>query len=168
MRKMERMLIVLALVVTAAIVLTGCTSSSEEPTAVEPATEQIEEQVEEQKTSVDEVLNNAQEAVGDLAAAAGTLEARVDGLKIQSDLQQLQRELSAAAEEVGDKKIAAIEALSARFTDLIDKIEAAAAKLPEGGPVRVELEDFAQQLKDIQADLAEAAVSYEASETATP
>ena len=117
---------------------------------------------------MDEALNSAQAKVSDLAAAAGGLEARISGLQVNSDLQELQRKLTAAIGDAGDKKKQAIDELSSSFNDLIARVEAAAAKLPEGGPVRTELDDFVAQLKDVQANLATAAASLEASSTATP
>lgn len=166
---MSRTTRLLALVVVGALfgtMLVGC--AEETPTAVEPATEEIEQQVEEKQATVDETINSAQAAVGDLAAAVGGLEARIDGLQISSDLQEIQRKLNSAISEVGDKKVAALNELSTAFSNVIAKVDEAAAELPEGGPVRTELESFSQKLKDTQASLATAAASYEASSTTSP
>jgi chromosome segregation ATPase len=163
MRSSRPFLATIALVAFAAMALTAC--SSGEPTAVEPAAEEIETQVEEQQSTVDETLNSAQATVGELAAALGGLEARINGLQVNSDLQEIQRKLNNAIEETGDRKIAALEELSAAFDNVIAKIDAAATKLPEGGELRVKLEDFSGQLKDVQTSLAEAADSYETTPT---
>ena len=166
MRRTGWLIAILAIAVLAALGLGGCSSGSE---TTEPADEQIQEQIdqttEQQQQSVDEILNSAQEKVDELVSAVGGLEARVSGLQINSDLQEVQRKLNDAVDEAGDKKKAAIEELSDLFNNLIYRVDLAAGKLPEGGPVRTELEDFSQQLKDVQADLADAAASYEASST---
>lgn len=166
MYKMRRFLVVLAIVAVASVALTACAPQT--PTAVEPAKDQVDQQTSQDQATVDDALNSAQAKVSELAAAAGGLEARVNGLQVNSDLQEIQRKLTAAIGDAGDKKKQAIDELSGSFNDLIARVEAAAAKLPEGGPVRAELDDFVVQLKDAQASLATAAASYDASSTTTP
>jgi len=161
MRKTARLLGLVAIIVLLALALVGC----QQEDAVGPAKEQVEQQTEETQQSVDEILNSAQDKVDQLVSAVGGLEARINGLQIKSDLQELQRKLNDAVEEVGDKKVAALEQLSDGFNDLIARVDMAASKLPEGGPVRTELEDFSRQLKDVQTDLSDAAASAEASAT---
>ena len=159
-----------ALVVIGALVATalvGCAPEGE-PSAFVPATEADEEQTEQQQATVDEALNAAQAAVNELVTIGDGLETRINGLQVNSDLQEIQRKLTDAIGEAGDKKVAALEELSTAFDSLIYRVDNAAAKLPEGGPVRTELESFSQKLKDTQASLAEAAASYEASSTPSP
>ena len=159
-----------ALVVIGALVATalvGCAPEGE-PSAVVPATEAVEQQTEQRQATVDEALNAAQAAVNELVTIGDGLETRINGLQVNADLQEIQRKLTDAIGEAGDKKVAALEELSAAFDSLISRVDSAAAKLPEGGPVRTELEGFSQKLKDTQASLAEAAASYEASSTPSP
>lgn len=166
MRKTRGWLPLLVAVILAAMLLTGCNEQT--PTAVEPATEEIEKTADEKQADVDVALNSAQDKVSELAAAVGGLESRVDGLQLNSDIQEIQRKLTSAIEESGDKKAALLEELSDAFNNLIYRVDTAAAKLPVGGPVQTELTDFSTQLKDIQTSLADAAASYEASSTTTP
>jgi outer membrane murein-binding lipoprotein Lpp len=166
MRKTGWLLALLAVVVLSVMLLSGC--SEQTPTAVEPATEEIEQTADEKQAEVDAALNDAQDKVSELAAAVGGLEARIDGLQLNSDLQEIQRKLTAAIEESGDKRAATLEEISDVFNTLIYRVDTAAAKLPAGGTVQTELTDFSTKLKDIQTSLADAAASYEASSTTTP
>ena len=86
-------------------------------------------------------------------------------MQLSSDLQEIQRKLTNAIGEVGDKKTQALDELSTRFAALIERVDTAAAKLPAGGPVRTELEDFSAKLKDVQAEVAQAAASTDTSTT---
>ena len=157
---------ILAVTLLLVVALTGC--GEKEPTAVEPAAEQIEQQADQTEANVDETINAAQEKVSELAAAVGGLEARISGLQVNSDLQEIQRKLTSAIDEAGDKKVAALEDLSTAFANVIAKVDEVAAKLPEGGPVQTELKDFSAKLTDVQTSLADAAASYEVSSTPSP
>jgi len=162
MRGAARSLLLVALTALVAVSLMAC---AQEPTAVEPAQDAVEEQTDAQEQSVDDALNAAQDAVNDLVTLGDGLETRVTGLKVNSDLQEIQRKLTAAIDETGDKKVAALEAVSDAFNNLIFRVDTAAAKLPEGGAVRTELEDFSTRLKDAQTSVADAAAAAEASST---
>lgn len=166
MRGTGRRFAVLAIAVLAAIALSACAPTT--PTAVDAAKEQVDQKTEQKQASVDATLNSAQDKLGELAKSVGGLEARVNGLQVNSDLQEVQRKLTNAIGESGAKKKDALDALSTSFNDLIAKVEAAAAQLPEGGAVQTELTDFATQLRAVQTSLAEAAASYDSSATATP
>ena len=87
---------------------------------------------------------------------------------VYGDVDAAQKDFDGLVGLVKDKKVAALEELSTAFDSLIYRVDNAAAKLPEGGAVRTELESFSQKLKDTQASLAEAAASYEASSTPSP
>lgn len=162
MRKTMWLLAVLATAAAIAIVTTGCTQQS---ATVDKAKEQVEQKAAGQEAAVDAKLNSAQDKVKELASGVGGLEARISGLQISSDLQEVQRKLNNAIGEAADKKKAAIDELSTRLNGLIERVDSAAGKLPAGGPVRTELEDFSAKLKDVQTDLADAAASLEASAT---
>lgn len=155
MRRIVSVLAVLMLLASA-MMLTAC--GSDEQDAAEPVPGGSEQQTD-QRRSIDEVIEDAATRVGNLAATVGVLESRVDGLQIQDSLEQLESDLNAAAEEVGDRKVEAVEKLSARFDEITGRIDTAAGKLPDGGPVRRELEGFSQKLKDVQAELAAAAAA---------
>jgi len=165
MRRATRSLLLVGLALLAAFSMTAC---AQEPTAVEPAQDAVEEQADQTQESVDSVLNTAQDTVSELITVGAGLETRIDGLQINSDLQEIQRKLTSAIEGAGDKKVAALEEVSDAYNTLIYRVDTAAAKLPEGGAVRTELEDFSAKLKDAQVALADAAASYEASSTDTP
>lgn len=156
---------ILMLTLVIALALTGCAKAQ---TALDTAKDKVNTQTEEKQAAVDAALNSAQDTVRTLAAAVGGLEARVSGLQINSDLQEIQRKLSAAIQDVGDKKVAALNELSDAFGNLIGKIQTAAGKLPAGGVLQTELNDFATKLMSTQANLAAAAASYEASSTTSP
>lgn len=155
MRRIVTVLAVLMLLVSATM-LAAC--GSEEPDSTEPASGGTGEQTEQRRT-LDEVLEDAATRVGNLAATVGALESRVDGLQVKDDLEQLESDLNAAADEVGEKKVEAVENLSARFDKVTGQIDSVASRLPEGGPVRTELEKLSQRLKDVQAELAKAAAA---------
>jgi chromosome segregation ATPase len=144
------------------IALTGCSQKSADS---QPVQEQVQQQTEQKHASVDEALNSTQAKVKELASAAGDLEARVNGLQVNSDLQELQRKLTSAIGEAGDKKKAALDELSSAFSSLIERVDAAAGKFPQGGLVQAKLADFSAKLKDAQASVSAAAASYEASST---
>jgi chromosome segregation ATPase len=163
MRRALRSVAALAFVLVAAVAVGACAPQT--PTAVEPAKQALDQQTQQEQASVDATLNAVQDKVTELAKTVGDLEARINGLQVNSDLQEIQRQLTAAIGEAGDKKKAALDQLSASFNNLISKVDAAAAQLPAGGPVQTELAGFSQKLKDIQADLATAAASAEASST---
>ncbi len=165
MRRRGWLLAALTLTVLVAVALTGCAKAQ---TAVDTAKEKVKTQTEQKQAAVDQALNSAQDTVGQLAAAVGGLEARISGLQINSDLQEIQRKLTAAIQDVGDKKVAALNELSTAFNNVIGKVETAAGKLPAGGVLQTELNDFAAKLKSTQASLAAAAASYEASSTTSP
>jgi len=167
MTKTTRLLALIIAGVLAATAMVGC-APDQEPAAVVPATEAVEEQTEQDQAAVDEALNSAQAAVNEYVSLGDGLETRVNGLQINSDLQEIQRKLTDAIGEAGDKKVAALEEVSTAFDSLIYRVDLAASQLPEGGPVRTELEDFSQKLKDTRTSLAEAAASYEASGTPSP
>lgn len=152
MRKATGMLAVLMLVASV-MMLTACGSA--ESDVAEPDSGETGGQTGQQRT-LEEVLEDSAVRVGDLAATVGVLESRIDGLQVQASLEQLESDLNDAAEQVGERKVEAVERLSSRFDEIIGRVETAAARLPEGGPVRTELEEFSQKLKDVQADLAEA------------
>jgi cob(I)alamin adenosyltransferase len=141
----------LLLLLASAMTLTACGSD-------EPSSGGTEGQTD-QRRPIDEVIEDAATRVGSLAATVGVVESRVDGLEVQADLEQLESDLNDAAEAVGDKKIEAVERLSAKFDEVTDRIDTAAGKLPEGGPVRTELEEFSQKLTDVGAELAAAAAA---------
>jgi cob(I)alamin adenosyltransferase len=143
----------LFLLLASAMMLTAC-GSTESGTPEPGSGEQTD-----QRRSIDEVIEDAATRVGNLAATVGVVESRVDGLEVQADLEQLESDLNDAAEEVGDKKTEAVERLSAKFDEITGRIDTAAGKLPDGGPVRTELEGFSQKLKDVQAELAVAAAA---------
>lgn len=167
MNKAMRLLVLLmsgALIATAVV---GC-APEQEPSAVVPAKEAVEEDAAQKEATVDEVLNSAQAAVNDYIEAGDGLETRVNGLQIKSDLQEIQRKLTSAINEAGDKKTAALQELSTAFESLIYRVDTAASKLPAGGEVQTELTAFSAKLKDTQASLAAAAASYEASGTTSP
>lgn len=166
MRRVRRSFVVVIIAALALMALTACSQQTEtEKSAGQQVEEQVEEQSGQSQQAVDDALNAAQDQVDELAAAVGGLEARISGLQIKSDLQEIQRKLTNAIDGAADKKVDAIEELSASFNNLIYRVNLAAGKLPEGGPVRVELEDFSKQLTSIQSDLADAAASIEASST---
>ena len=161
-----RLFMLFAVCALAATALLGC--ASEQPTAVEPASQEIEEQSQQDQAVVDDALNSAQAAVAEFVSVGDGLETRVTGLQLRSDLQEIQRKLTNAIEQTGDAKIGALEELSSAFTDLIDRVETAAGKAPAGGEIQTELNAFAQQLKDVQASLAQAAAEYDPASTTTP
>jgi hypothetical protein len=165
---MHKTVLALASVTTAALVvaaLAGCTQTS---TETPPAQQQIEQNTQQKQQTVDETLNSAKTKVDELVAAVDSLEARINGLGAKSDLTEIQRKLTNAIGEAGDKKVAALNELSAAFATLITKIDTAAAKLPAGGAVRTELEAFSQKLKDAQTAVSDAAASAAASSTPAP
>jgi len=106
--------------------------------------------------TVDERLASAQEKIDNLADAIGELEAKVDGLVVGERVEEIRSDLEDARAEAGAKKIAALEDLSVRLSEVIADIEAAADKLPEGGTVRTEIDDFVAKLKGVKADIDEA------------
>lgn len=166
MRMSGRSVFVLLIAALTLAALTACGQQSDtDKSAGEQVQQKVEEQSDQSQQAVDDALNAAQDKVGELAAAAGGLEARIDGLQVNSDLQEIQRKLGNAIDGAADKKVAAIQELSDSFSNLIYRVDLAAGKLPEGGPVRTELEDFSKQLTSIQSDLAAAAASSEASST---
>jgi hypothetical protein len=152
-------------IVGAAISLAALAGCAQQPTAVQPAKQQVDQQTQQTQASVDATLNAIQDKVTQVAKTAGDLEARVNGLQVNSDIQGIQRQLTDAIGAAGDKKKAAIDKVSASFDSLIAKVDAAAAKLPPGGPVQTQLTTFSQQLKDVQTSLATAAASVSASPT---
>jgi chromosome segregation ATPase len=158
----RRLLAILVVTGLSAIALTGCAQKSADN---KPVQEQVQQQTEQKQASVDEALNSAQAKVKEIASAAGDLEARVNGLQVSSDLQEIQRKLTNAIGEAGDKKKAALEEVSTFFNDLIARVDTAAGKLPQGGPVQTKLTDFSAKLKDAQTSVSAAAASYEASST---
>ncbi len=133
----------------------GCAPQT--PTAVDPVTEEIEAQTDQQQSTVDDALNSAQATVNELITIGDGLETRIDGLQVKSGLQEIQRKLTRALEQTGDAKVAAVEEISSALNDLISRIETAASKAPAGGELQTELNGYAQQLKDVQASLTEAA-----------
>ena len=163
MRTALRLLSVAALSVALAAALGGCTE--QQKNAADTAKQKVEQTTTEKQASVDATLNAVQDKVTQLASAAGDLEARVNGLQLNSDLQEIQRQLTNAIGEAGDKKKTAIDEISNAFNDLISRVDTAAGKLPEGGPVRTKLEEFSAKLKEAQASVTEAAASMEASST---
>lgn len=164
---MNRTMRLCALALAGLLTITATVGCSEkQPTVVEPIQEEIEQESEATQQSVDDALNAAQATVNELVTAGDGIETRVDGLQIKSDLQELQRKLTSAIDEAADKKVAALDELTGAFADLIAKVDTAAAKLPVGGPVRTELEDFSRTLKETQSSLA--AASAEASGTPSP
>lgn len=135
-------LVVVALAVTS---LAGCGDASTNGTSREDV-----------EKTVDERLASAQEKIDNLADAIGELEAKVDGLVVGTRVEEIRADLEAARAEAGAKKVAALEDLSVRLSEVIADVETAAAKLPEGGTVRTELDDFVAKLKGVKADIDEA------------
>lgn len=161
MSKALKALMLVALASLVLVALIGCASGEEpQPSAGEQVEEQVEESTDAKQAAVDEAINSAQSAVSQLITVGDGLETRVDGLQVKSDLQELQRKLTAAQEQTGDAKVAAIDGLSETFDNLIYRVEMAAGKAPAGGELQTELNDLAARLKAAQADLADAAASY--------
>ncbi len=163
MNKGVRVLLVVTFAVVLSGALGGCTQQQE--STVDAAQQQIDQTTSQKQASLDATINAVQDKVKQLSSAAGDLEARVNGLQLNSDLQEIQRKLTAAVGEAGDKKKAALDEIANAFNDLISRVDTAAGKLPEGGPVRTKLEEFSAKLKNAQTSLTEAAASMEASST---
>jgi chromosome segregation ATPase len=161
--KTVRVLLVVALAVMVGGALGGCTQ--QQKAAVDTAKQNVDQTTSANQASVDATLNAVQDKVKQLASAAGGLEGLVNGLQVNSDLQEIQRKLTAAIGEAGDKKKAAIDELSTAFNNLIAKVDGAAAKLPQGGPVQTKLTDFSAKLRSAQTSLTAAAASVNASST---
>jgi uncharacterized protein YlxW (UPF0749 family) len=142
---MRRVWLILAALVVLALALTslvGCGDASTDGTSREDV-----------EQTVDERLASAQEKVDSLADAIGELEEKVDGLVVGTRVEEIRSDLEDARAEAGAKKTAALEDLSVRLSEVIADVEAAAEKLPEGGTVRTELEDFVARLEGVKADI---------------
>ena len=156
MRKAQLLLAGLVLIVLATASLTGC---SKQPSAASSTKNQVQQQTQQTQASVDATLNAVQDKVTQLAATVGGLDARVKGLQLNSSIQDVQRKLTDAIGQVGDAKQTAIDGVSTALNNLIQKVDTAAAKLPQGGPVQTALSDFSTKLKDAQASVASVATS---------
>ena len=156
MRWTRLLLAGLVLMTAATAALAGC---SKQPSAANSAKNQVQQQTQQTQASVDATLNAVQDKVNQLAATVGGLDARVKGLQLNSSIQDVQRKLTDAIGKAGATKQAAIDQAATALNNVIQKVDAAAAKLPQGGPVQTALADFSAKLKDARASLAAVATS---------
>jgi len=145
MRKAWLPLATVAIVALALTALAGCGDVSTTGTSREDV-----------EQTVDERLISAQEKVDALAEAAGDLEAKLESVEVGTRVEEIRSDLEDARAEAGTKKVAALEDLSVRLGEVIADVQAAAEKLPEGGAVRTEIEDFVARLEGVRADIDQA------------
>jgi DNA repair exonuclease SbcCD ATPase subunit len=123
------------------------------------------QQLQQKAASANEALKQAQAKVNELAAGLAALDAKTTGLQINAKIKNISTKLDTAIQETADKKQAAIAEVTTALNDLIANVDAAAAKLPAGGPVRTKLEAFSAKLRDVQTNLTAVAASMNASST---
>jgi len=145
MRKAWLVLAILLVVALALTALAGCGDASTTGTSREDV-----------EQTVDERLISAQEKMDALAEAAGDIEAKLESVEVGTRVEEIRADLENARAEAGAKKVAALEDLSVRLGEVIVDVQAAAEKLPEGGAVRTEIEDFVAKLTGVQADIDQA------------
>jgi DNA repair exonuclease SbcCD ATPase subunit len=163
--RVSRRLLPLAMVAALTVpALAGCSpSTTTGGTTTKPAVDQ--QQLQQKAEAANEALKTAQATVSQLATGFAALDAKTTGLQINTKIQELSTKLDTAIQETADKKQAAIAEVTSALNDVITKVDAAAAKLPAGGPVRTKLEEFSVKLKDVQTNLTAAAASVDGSST---
>jgi hypothetical protein len=164
MRRTGLLLAALTAVIVASMVIGGCANQSTTTgTTTKPAVDQ--QQVQEKVAAANEALKTAKTKIGQLSAGLAALDAATSGLQINATVSEISTKLDAAINATADKKQTAIAEVTTALNDLTMKVDAAAAKLPAGGPVRTKLESFSAKLKDVQTNLDAAAASSATSST---
>ena len=138
MRKTGLLAAVLALTGLLAFASAGCSQSTTTGATTKPAVDK--QQAQQRAASANEALKNAQVKVNGLAVGLACLDAKTSGLQINTKVNDISTKLDTAIKETADKKQAAIAEVTSALGGLIAEVDAAAAKLPTGGPVRTELE----------------------------
>lgn len=162
MRKTGMLLAALTAAIVALLLIGGCDASTT-GTTTKPAVDK--EQVQQKAAAANEALKTAKAKIGQLSEGLAALDAATSGLQINAKVSDISTKLDAAINATADKKQAAIADVTTALSDLTTKVDAAAAKLPAGGPARTELENFSTKLKDVQTNLDAAAASSETSST---